>query len=180
MTQAPASAPTACCPSATRPPRPLWHWLALAACLIVLDQASKYWVLTHYAHGQGTVITGFFNIVRAHNSGAAFSFLAGAGGWQRWLFVAIALAVSAFVLWQLRKNPAHPRYCLALACFLGGGLGNMIDRLLHGHVVDFLDFHYSGWHYPAFNVADIAICTGAALLVFEEVLRSRKPTTNDA
>lgn len=157
-----------------QPPRPLWHWLAWAFMLIVADQLTKHWITNLYQHGEWTPVTSFFNIVRAHNTGAAFSFLATAGGWQRWFFVGIGAVATVLIVWQLRKHPGEPRFCLALASILGGAIGNVADRLRHGYVVDFLDFHWAGWHYPAFNVADIAITGGAALLILDEILRARR------
>ncbi|WP_368923644.1 signal peptidase II [Comamonas aquatica] len=158
---------------ATRKPA-YWPWLLWAAVLIGIDQFTKQWILSFYEYGDWTPITGFFNIVRAHNTGAAFSFLAEHGGWQRWLFVGIGVIATLLIVWQLRKHPEQKFFCFAIASILGGAIGNVVDRLMHGYVVDFLDFHWAGWHYPAFNVADIAICTGAACLVLDEVLRSRR------
>lgn len=168
--------------STTRSPAPdslAWtRWLLLAAAVITLDQLSKAWILRHYALGDSTPVTGFFNIVRAHNTGAAFSFLAGHDGWQRWFFVALALAVSGVIVWLLRRHGARRGFALSLSLILGGAIGNVIDRLLHGYVVDFLDFHWAflspvfyGGHYPAFNVADAAITVGAVLLILLEFLR---------
>jgi signal peptidase II len=158
-----------------------WPWLALAALVAVLDQLTKQWILAHYQLGDGTPITSFFNIVRAHNSGAAFSFLAGAGGWQRWFFVALALAASGFIVWLLRSHPGQKLFAFALSMILGGAVGNVVDRLQHGYVVDFLDFHwpwlaplfYRG-HFPAFNLADAAITAGAIGLILDELLRVRR------
>lgn len=162
------------------PTHPLaWtRWLLLAAAVIALDQLSKAWILRHYALGDSTLVTGFFNIVRAHNTGAAFSFLAGHDGWQRWFFVALAVGVSGVIVWLLRANAQRRGFALSLSLILGGAVGNVIDRLLHGYVVDFLDFHWAflspvfyGGHYPAFNVADAAITVGAVLLILIEFLR---------
>lgn len=158
-----------------------WAWLAWALLLLVLDQATKALILRHYLWGDTTPVTGFFNIVRAHNTGAAFSFLAAAGGWQRWLFVAIGVVVGGFIAWQLWRHADRRLYAFALASILGGAVGNVVDRLLHGYVVDFLDFHWAwleplfhGGHFPAFNLADSAITVGAACLILDEVLRSRR------
>ncbi|WP_288012410.1 signal peptidase II, partial [Diaphorobacter sp.] len=131
-------------------------------------------ILGYYRLGDATYVTSFFNIVRAHNTGAAFSFLADAGGWQRWLFTGIALATAVFILWQLRAHPGQKLFCFALSSILGGAIGNVVDRLQHGYVVDFLDFHLRGWHFPAFNVADCAITVGAACLILDELLRVRR------
>ena len=152
----------------------LWPWLAWAALLVIADQFTKTRTLGYYRLGDATYVTSFFNIVRAHNTGAAFSFLADAGGWQRWLFTGIAVATAAFILWQLRAHPGQRLFCFALSSILGGAIGNVVDRLQHGYVVDFLDFHLRGWHFPAFNVADAAITVGAACLILDELLRVRR------
>jgi signal peptidase II len=149
-------------------------WLALALILLIADQFTKVLILGYYQLGDSTRITPFFNIVRAHNTGAAFSFLASASGWQRWLFTGIGVAATLFILYLLRTHPGQKLFCFALACILGGAVGNVIDRLLHGYVVDFLQFHYGGWYFPAFNVADAAITVGAVGLVLDELLRVRK------
>ncbi|MBI4938597.1 MAG: lipoprotein signal peptidase [Nitrosomonadales bacterium] len=145
----------------------LSRWLGLSALIVILDQISKQWVSGHFAYGESLPVTGFFNLVLAHNKGAAFSMLNEAGGWQRWLFSAIAVAASVWIIWLLRRHPSQKLFCLALALVLGGALGNLIDRISYGHVVDFLDFHWSGYHFPAFNVADSAITCGAALLLLD-------------
>jgi signal peptidase II len=149
-------------------------WLLWAVVVIVLDQWTKELILRNYQWGEATQITGFFNIVRAHNTGAAFSFLSNAGGWQRWLFTGIGAVASLFIVWQLFKHPAQKLYCFALASVMGGAIGNVVDRLMHGYVVDFLDFHAMGTHFPAFNIADCAITMGAACLILDEILRARR------
>lgn len=149
-------------------------WLAWAVVLVVVDQITKTLILNHYQLGDSTFITSFFNIVRAHNTGAAFSFLSDAGGWQRWLFTGIGVAATIFIVWQLRAHPGQKLFGFALSSILGGAVGNVVDRLMHGYVVDFLDFHASGWHFPAFNVADSAITLGAACLILDELLRVRR------
>jgi signal peptidase II len=111
--------------------------------------------------------------VRVHNHGAAFSFLAGAGGWQRWFFTGIGIVAAGVIVWLLRAHPGQKLFCFALACILGGALGNVIDRVAYGYVVDFLDFHWHGMHFPAFNVADSAITVGAVSLILDELLRVR-------
>ncbi len=143
------------------------HWLALSALVVVLDQISKAIIVHWFAHGGGIVVTPFFNLVLAYNRGAAFSLLAGAAGWQRGFFIALALAAVAVILWLLRKYSGQPLFCFALALILGGAVGNLIDRILVGEVVDFLDVHAYGWHWPAFNLADSAITGGAALLIWD-------------
>jgi signal peptidase II len=147
-------------------------WLVLAALLAALDQASKL-VVTHVLAPWETVtVTSFFNLVLVYNTGAAFSFLADASGWQRELFIAIAAAASVWIVYLLRRHPHEPLFCAALSLVLGGAVGNAIDRVRLGAVVDFLDFHAWGWHWPAFNLADAAITCGAALLVWD-ALRPR-------
>ena len=152
----------------------LWPWLGWALVLFIADQFTKTLILGAYQLGDATPVTGFFNIVRAHNTGAAFSFLAGGGGWQRWLFVGIAVAATVLIVWQLRKHPQQKLFCFSLASILGGAIGNVVDRLQHGYVVDFLDFYWGASHFPAFNVADMGITLGAVLLILDEILRSRR------
>lgn len=158
-------------PSAVRGMLP---WLSLALLLALLDQLTKVLILGAFEHGQATPMTSFFNLVRVHNSGAAFSFLASASGWQRWFFTAIGVAATVFIVYLLRAHPGQKLFCFALACILGGAVGNVIDRLLHGYVVDFLDFHWGGWHFPAFNLADSAITLGAICIILDELLRVRR------
>ena len=152
----------------------LWPWLGWALVLFIADQFTKTLILNAYQLGDATPITGFFNIVRAHNTGAAFSFLANAGGWQRWGFTAFGLAAALFIVWQLRQHPGQRLFSFALSSILGGAIGNVVDRLQHGYVVDFLDFHLSGRHFPAFNLADSAITVGAVCLIVDELLRVRQ------
>ncbi|MGC3986002.1 MAG: signal peptidase II [Pseudorhodoferax sp.] len=151
-----------------------WPWLLLAAAIFLADQWTKQWILDHYQHGDATVVTSFFNIVRAHNPGAAFSFLAGASGWQRWFFTAIGVGAAVFIVWLLRAHAGQRLFSFALALILGGAIGNVVDRLQHGYVVDFLDFHWAGWHFPAFNIADSGITVGAVLLILDELRRMRR------
>ncbi|MDR2127729.1 MAG: signal peptidase II [Burkholderiaceae bacterium] len=156
-------------------------WLTLATLVVVSDQLIKWLILGHYRLGDVTRVTGFFNIVRAHNTGAAFSFLASAGGWQRWLLAGVALAVAIFIVWMLRAHPRQKLFALSLSLILGGAVGNLIDRVVHGYVVDFLDFHWN-WlapmfrsgHFPAFNLADSAITAGAIGLILDELRRVRR------
>ena len=154
--------------------RSIWPWLGWALVIIVIDQITKQWILNNYQLGDWTPITSFFNIVRAHNTGAAFSFLANHDGWQRWLFVGIGVIATVLIVWQLRKHPQDKLFCLSLSSILGGAIGNVVDRLQHGYVVDFLDFYWGTSHFPAFNVADMGITMGAALLILDEVLRMRR------
>ena len=157
----------------TRSSSSLLPWLGLALILLIADQFTKVLILGYYQLGDATYITSFFNIVRVHNSGAAFSFLASASGWQRWFFSAIGIGAALFILWLLKAHAGQKLFSFALACILGGAIGNVIDRLMHGYVVDFLDFYWRGWHFPAFNVADSAISIGAACLILDELLRVR-------
>ena len=152
----------------------MWPWLAWAVFLMGADQITKTLILNNYRLGDSTFITSFFNIVRAHNTGAAFSFLADAGGWQRWLFTGIGVAATIFIVWQLRAHPGQKLFSFALSSILGGAVGNVVDRLMHGYVVDFLQFHYAGWYFPSFNLADSAITVGAACLILDELLRVRR------
>ena len=150
-----------------------WRWLVLAAAVIALDLATKAWVVSVFREGQELPVTSFFSLVLAYNTGAAFSFLAGHGGWQRWLFTGIAIAASVFLVWMLRRG-GHRLLMCGLALILGGALGNLWDRLTQGRVTDFLLFHYGGWSFPAFNVADSAITVGAAMLILDS-FRKEKP-----
>ena len=155
-----------------RQPR-FFFWLALSAAVVILDQASKAWLMSALTLGQSVTVTRFFDLVFVFNRGAAFSFLSSASGWQRWFFVALALVISAGVL-TLMKHHAHERLQpLALALVLGGALGNVIDRLSHGAVVDFLYFHIERHYWPAFNVADSAISIGVVLLLWQQFARRK-------
>ena len=151
-----------------------WVWLCIAALVVLADQFTKVLIVGRYGLGEGFAVTEFFNIVRVHNTGAAFSFLASAGGWQRWFFTGLGLVSAGVIVWMLKKHPGQKLFGLALACILGGAVGNVMDRVLYGYVVDFLDFHHAGIHFPAFNLADSAITLGAACLVLDEVLRVRR------
>lgn len=145
----------------------MWRWLGLSAAVIAIDQITKHAAVAALAGRAPLEVTSFFNLLLVYNRGAAFSFLAGAGGWQREFFTGIALVASFWIIWLLRRHPQQTLFCLALALILGGAIGNVIDRLMIGAVVDFLDFHALGWHWPAFNVADSAITGGAALLIWD-------------
>lgn len=150
------------------------QWLGLAFIILIADQFTKVLIVGFYKLGDSTQLTSFFNVVRVHNSGAAFSFLAGSSGWQRWFFTVIGLLAAALILWMLKSHAGQKLFAFALACILGGAIGNVIDRVLYGHVVDFLDFHWRSWHFPAFNLADSAITIGAACLILDELLRVRR------
>lgn len=145
-------------------------WLWLSGVVIVLDQLTKWWASASLELYDSIAVMPLFNITLAHNTGAAFSFLAQAGGWQRWFFAGIAIAVSiAIVIW-LRRLPSNERLqAVALSLILGGAIGNVWDRLVHGYVVDFIDVYYGNYHWPAFNIADSAITIGAVLLIWHSV-----------
>lgn len=142
-------------------------WLAISLVVIILDQLSKAAINSHFVFGESLAVTPFFNLVLAHNTGAAFSFLHDAGGMQRWFFSAIAIVASVWIVWLLRKHQSEKLFSFALAFILGGALGNLIDRIAYGYVVDFLDFYWGRYHFAAFNVADSAITCGAALLIWD-------------
>jgi signal peptidase II len=152
----------------------LSQWLAFSLVLVLADQITKLWIVGSYQLGESHTITSFFNLVRVHNAGAAFSFLADASGWQRWFFTVLGIGAAVLIIWMLNNHPGQRLFCLALACILGGAVGNVIDRILYGYVVDFLDFHWMGMHFPAFNVADSAISLGAAGLILDELLRVKR------
>ena len=156
-------------------------WLGLAVLVVVLDQFTKTLILGAFELGDTRPVTSFFNLVRVHNSGAAFSFLAGAAGWQRWFFIGLGLAAAGFIVWMLRTHPTQKLFCFAVTMIMGGALGNVIDRALHGYVVDFLQFRFAvlepvfrGGYFPSFNVADSAITLGAVLLIVDELRRVRR------
>ncbi len=152
-------------------------WLAISGVVLVLDQLTKYFVSRAFALYESVEITSFFNLVLVHNRGAAFSFLSEAGGWQRSFFIVLALVASGWIVWLLRKHPQETLFCFALSLVLGGALGNVIDRVLFGAVVDFLDFHAFGYHWPAFNVADMGISCGAVLLIWDSMTTKAKAAT---
>ena len=156
-------------------------WLGIAFVILLADQFTKLLVVGSFALGDSQTVSSFFNLVRVHNSGAAFSMLSNASGWQRWFFTGIGVVATFFILWLLRSHPTQKLFCFALALVLGGAVGNVIDRIAYGHVVDFLDFHWD-WlspvffqgHFPAFNVADSAISVGAVCLILDELIRIRR------
>ena len=153
-------------------------WFSLAFAVFAADQAAKSTIDAITPLGWSHPVTSFFNLVHVLNPGAAFSFLAGAGGWQRWFFLAIAVVASVWLIWMLRQ-PRPRSESLAFSLILGGALGNAFDRALRGHVIDYLDFHCAGWHWPAVNVADIAITVGAACLVLASFAGARQPQTRE-
>lgn len=146
-------------------------WLIIAATIVIGDQLSKLWISKLLQTRESIRLTPFLNLVLAHNKGAAFSFLASASGWQRYLFTGISIIAIIFILYFLRRNTSQKLFCWSLALILGGATGNLIDRLLYGHVIDFIDFYVGTWHWPAFNIADSAITIGAVLLILDEFKR---------
>src|SRR4051794_9141123 len=161
---------------AARQPLGSWlPWLGLALAVFIADQFTKVLIMGYYRLGDSTYVTSFFNVVRAHNTGAAFSFLAAASGWQRWFFTIIGIAAAVFIVWLLRSHAGQKLFSFALACILGGAIGNVFDRLVHGYVVDFIQVHWREvYFFPAFNIADSAITIGAACLILDELLRVRR------
>ena len=149
-------------------------WLGLSLLILIVDQFTKIMVLGYFRLGDSLHVTGFFNLVWVHNEGAAFSFLAGASGWQRWFFTAVGVVAAFFIVWMLKSHPGQRLFAFAMACILAGAIGNVIDRLAYGYVVDFLQFHYAHWYFPSFNVADSAITIGAAAMILDELLRVRR------
>jgi signal peptidase II len=139
-----------------------------------LDQLTKITILKLFSYGESVPVTSFFNLVLVYNKGAAFSFLADAGGWQRWFFTLLGVVVGGFIVWLLYRHTGQKLFCLAVSLILGGAIGNVVDRVLYGHVIDFLDFHWRNMHFPAFNVADCAITVGAVLLILDELRRVRR------
>jgi signal peptidase II len=154
----------------------LSRWLGLSALVIVLDQLSKAWITSQFSYGESHYVLGVFNLVLAHNTGAAFSFLSDAGGMQRWLFSIIAVVASVWIVWLLRRHVSQTLFALALSMILGGALGNLIDRIAYGYVVDFLQFHWDEHYFPAFNLADSAITCGAFLLILDSFTEKRHGT----
>ena len=150
-------------------------WLGIAAIVILLDQVSKITITRLFAYAEERVVTSFFNLTLVYNPGAAFSFLINAGGWQRYFFTAIGIGATLFIVYLLKKHAGQRLFCWALAMIMGGAVGNVIDRVMYGHVIDFLDFHWKSWgHFPAFNLADSAIFLGAALFIIDELRRVNK------
>ena len=149
-------------------------WYALAMLVALLDQLTKYWISAAFQFAEARPVTGFFNLVLAYNKGAAFSFLASESGWQRSFFITIALVAVVVIGFLLARHSGERLFSFALGLILGGAMGNVIDRMVFGYVIDFLDFHVAGWHWPAFNLADSAISVGAVLLVFDSFRPQRK------
>ena len=155
-------------------PRPFGFWLVIGLIVAALDQILKFVVLARFEDGeQVVVIPGFFNLTLWYNTGAAFSFLAHHDGWQRWFFIAIAVFATVFICWLLRRYWQHTLFAAGLSLVLGGALGNLVDRIRLGKVVDYLLFYQGSWAFPAFNLADCALTVGAALLILDEIRRIR-------
>ena len=157
----------------------LRKWLGLALAVIVADHLTKWWVSASLDFQEAIPVLPFFSLVLVHNTGAAFSFLANAGGWQRWFFIAVGIIATVILVRLLKRHAHEPRLAIALALLLGGALGNVIDRVVLGHVVDFLYFHYKSFAWPAFNVADSAISIGAGMLIWDS-LRSKPAAPHNA
>ena len=160
--------------STARPSSSLMPWLGIAFIVILCDQLSKITIEKMFVFGQEKAITSFFNLVLAYNKGAAFGFLNSQPGWQRYFFTAIGIIAASFIIYMLRRHSGQRLFCWALALIMGGAIGNVIDRVVHGKVIDFLSFHYAGASFPVFNVADMAITLGAMLFIFDELRRVNK------
>jgi signal peptidase II len=152
----------------------LWPWLGIALAVILVDQLTKAVISRNFALNEVRPVNAFFDIVCAHNTGAAFSFLAGASGWQRWFFIGLGGVAAIFIVWMLARHGGQRLFGWALALILGGAVGNVVDRIWHGYVVDFIQVHYRGSYFPSFNAADSAITIGACLLILDELLRVRR------
>ena len=152
----------------------IWLWLGLSLAVVLLDQFAKALIVGGFRLGESREVTSFFDVVRWENTGMAWSLLSTAGGWQRWFFIGLGAVAAVFIVWLLARHGGQRLFGWALALILGGAVGNVIDRLLHGHVVDFIQVHYGGWYFPSFNLADSAITVGAGLLILDELLRVRR------
>lgn len=153
------------------------RWLGWSAVVFVLDQMTKHAITANFQYLETRYVFSWFNLVLAHNTGAAFSFLAGASGWQREFFIGVTLLISGVLLWMLRSNHGNRLLSLALALVIGGAAGNLYDRILYGYVIDFVQWHVAGYYWPAFNIADSSICLGAGLLIFDSF---RRPVADEA
>lgn len=143
------------------------RWLLLATLIVIIDQVTKYFVMQHFVVNETWFVNTYFNLVRVHNTGAAFSFLADAGGWQRIFFISISLIAVGWILWLMHHYPKQLLFGFALGMVLGGAIGNLIDRIIFASVVDFIQVHYEAYFFPAFNMADSAITGGAGLLIWD-------------
>jgi signal peptidase II len=154
------------------------NWLSISAIIVALDLYTKHLIQQAFAYGEHLPVTSFFDLVRYHNTGAAFSFLADAGGWQKWFFTVVSVIAIAVITYLIKKNPNNKLFCWGLALVLGGAVGNLYDRITLGYVVDFLYFYYQAFAWPAFNVADSAICVGVGLLLLESFLQDKSQSAN--
>jgi signal peptidase II len=155
-----------------------WRWLRwcwISALVVVVDLSTKYYFDTTFQYGETRYVTPFFNWVLVYNPGAAFSFLANASGWQREFFIVVTVVITSVLLWMLRGNADNRWLSVALTLIIGGAFGNLFDRIVHGHVIDFIQLHAAGYYWPAFNVADSAICVGAAMLVIDAIRQPSGP-----
>jgi signal peptidase II len=157
--------------SSSSPSNGMLSWLGISLVIVLIDQITKITIAKLFSYGDSMPVTSFFNLVLTYNKGAAFSFLADESGWQRYFFTALGIGAALFIVFLLKRHAGQRLFCWALALILGGAVGNVIDRVAYGHVIDFLDFHAGGWHWPAFNVADMAIVGGAALFILDELRR---------
>ncbi|WP_199609394.1 signal peptidase II [Flocculibacter collagenilyticus] len=156
------------------------RWLWLSFLFLIIDQVTKQWVVATFDLYESVQVLPFFNLTYVHNLGAAFSFLSDAGGWQRWFFAAVAFLVSvALIVWLGKTRLTEQKLCIAYALILGGALGNLIDRVLFGYVIDFIHVYYENWHYPAFNIADSAICVGAGLLIWDAFTNNNENSNDE-
>lgn len=151
-----------------------WGWLLIAAVIVLVDQVTKQYMENTLLYAERWSVLPFFDFTLLYNPGAAFSFLADGAGWQRWFFTLVAMVATTLIVYMLRKNSQQTLFCASLSLILGGAIGNVIDRIWHSHVIDFLLFYWRDWYFPAFNVADIAITCGAILLILDEFIRIRK------
>jgi signal peptidase II len=157
------------------PPTVAWPvWIGLSVAVVAIDQWTKSLILEAFAWGGGHPVTDFFNLIRVHNTGVAFSFMASNEGWQRWFFSVLGGVACAVMIWLLKINSKERFFCFSLAMIMGGAMGNVLDRLRLGYVVDFLDFHWHAWHFPAFNAADSAITLGACCLIVDELIKAKR------
>ena len=150
-----------------------YRWFGISTVVVALDLYTKHLVQQAFEYGEHLTVNAYFDLVRYHNEGAAFSFLANAGGWQKWFFTGISIIAAVVIIYLMIKNSAQKLFCMGLALVLGGALGNLYDRVTLGYVVDFLFFHYQQLGWPAFNVADSAICVGVGLLLLDSVKRPK-------
>jgi signal peptidase II len=154
-----------------KPNNSLLPWLGISAIVIMLDQLAKITISKLFHEGESSRVTSFFDLTFVYNKGAAFSFLASESGWQRYVLTGLGLAAALAIVYLLKRNAGKRLFCWALALILGGALGNVIDRVMYGKVIDFLSFHLGSWSFPAFNVADSAITLGAILFILDELRR---------